>query len=84
MDDHRLEDKLDLISDRIQSIDVTLAKQHVILDEHIRRTGLLEKRVEPVEKNMVMFQGFLKFLGMPIGLLTTIAAITEILSYLRK
>ena len=84
MEDQKFEKKLDAISEKLQSIDVTLAKQHVVLDEHIRRTEILENRIDPIEKNSLMFYGFIKFLGIPIGLLTTLAAITEILSYLRK
>jgi hypothetical protein len=76
--------KLEKIIDKISSIDSTLAAQHVVLDEHIRRTEALEKRVVPIESNMLIMQGFLKFLGMPISLLMVIAAVTEILSYLRK
>jgi hypothetical protein len=38
--------KLDKLDERIDSIDITLAKQHVSLDEHIRRTELNEKALE--------------------------------------
>ncbi len=80
----KLENKLEKISDHLRSIDITLASQHVTLEEHIKRTKQLEERVDPIEKSVLMFHGFIKFIGMPITLLTTIAAITEILTYFRR
>lgn len=59
----RFEDKLDKISENIASIDVTLAKQSVILDEHVKRSNLLEAKLLPVEKHVAMVQGALKLLG---------------------
>jgi hypothetical protein len=38
----RVIEKLDMMDSRMDNIDITLAKQHVSLDEHIRRTELLE------------------------------------------
>jgi hypothetical protein len=64
MDDQkRLEDKVDKIVDKICSIDVTLVKQSIILEEHIKRTNLLEDKIEPIEKHVIMVNGVLKFLG---------------------
>ena len=39
------QDKLDKIMDTLHRMDITLAKQQVSLDEHIRRTNLLEEYV---------------------------------------
>ena len=60
----RLENKIDIIADKIASIDTTLAKQSIILDEHVRRTNLLEGKVDPIEKHVHMIQGALKLIGM--------------------
>lgn len=75
MDDKlkRIEDKLDRVRDKISDIDVTLAAQHESLKLHIKRTDLLEKKLEPVEKHVIMVNGVLKF----IGLVSIIAAIAE-------
>lgn len=59
----RIENKLDTISGRMGQIDVTLAAQHTSLQEHMRRTSLLEARIEPIEKHKYMVDGVLKFLG---------------------
>lgn len=58
-----MEDKLDKLSEKITSIDVTLAKQSVILEEHVKRTNLLEAKIEPIEKHVAMVHGVLKFMG---------------------
>lgn len=59
----RLEEKIDKLSDKTASIDVTLARQAVTLEEHVRRSTLLEIRMEPVEKHVTMVQGALKLLA---------------------
>lgn len=66
MDDRRLERievKIDDVSDRIGSIDATLAAQHVSLELHIKRTNLLEEKLAPVERHVAMLNGALKLLG---------------------
>ena len=69
----RIADKLDRISDRLNKIDVTLAEQHVSLKEHIRRTELLEGKLEPVETHVARVDGALRLLGV-LSLLVGIAA----------
>lgn len=83
MDDkrlNRLEDKLDHISEKIGSIDTTLAAQHVSLKEHMRRTSLLEEDMKPIKKHVHHVHGALKL----IGLIATIAGIIEIVFQLVK
>ena len=63
-DQKRLEDKIDKITDKIANIDVTLGKQSVILEEHVKRTNLLEEKLEPIEKHVHMIQGALKLFGL--------------------
>lgn len=74
-DDKRLEDKVDVVVEKIGEINVTLAKQSVILEEHVKRTNLLETKIEPIEKHVIMVHGILKF----IGLLAVIAGIMEVI-----
>lgn len=73
--DDRIERKIDKIAEHIGNIDVTLAKQEVTLTEHIRRTSLLEKKMEPVEKHVNMVHGVLKAiaaLGTVVGIVHAI------------
>jgi len=75
MDNKRLEDKVDKIADSISEINVTLAKQSVILEEHVRRSTNLENRLEPIEKHVHMVSGAMKL----AGLLAILAGIVEAL-----
>lgn len=59
----RIEDKIDKVLDKQNSMDITLAKQSVILEEHVKRTNLLEAKIVPIEKHVAMVHGALKFLG---------------------
>ncbi len=71
-----LNNKLDKLDSRIDNIDLTLVKQSVLLDEHIRRTGIAETNIDmlradlkPVEKHVSMIQGALKFIAL-VGVLS--------------
>ena len=77
----RLEEKLDKIVDKMGSIDTTLAGQHVQLTDHIRRTELLENKMEGHEAEQakalagihthvttVKVFGWLLVTGVPIAL----------------
>lgn len=69
----RIETKLDKVADKIQTIEVVLSKQHVVLADHIRRTELLEEGMKPLQTHVAMVHGALKL----IGILGIIAAIIE-------
>lgn len=71
MDEKRIEDKLDKIAEHMAAMNVTLGKQSVILDEHIRRTNLLESKIEPVEKHVQRVEGAIKLLSL-LGILGAI------------
>ena len=59
----RIEGKLDKISDRLNSIDVTLAKQEITLDIHVKRTNLLESKIDPMESRWSNLLGVIKLVG---------------------
>lgn len=68
-DMERLEDKLDGVKTDISAINVTLAKQSVILDEHVKRTNLLEEQLKPVEDHVKLIKSIAKivsFIGMGV------------------
>lgn len=78
MDDKRLgriEVKLDDMADHIGEINVTLGSQRVSLEEHIRRTQLLEDMVLPIHKRVYMAQGALAFIGVLATLIGIYAAL---------
>lgn len=77
--DDRVNDKLDKLFSKISDIDVTLASQHESLLNHMRRTELLEEKVEPLEKNMLMMSGALKLGSAALICISGLAAICEII-----
>lgn len=77
--DRRTEDKIDRIVEDISDINITLTKQSVILEEHIRRTNLLELKLAPIEKHVVMINGVLKFFGGVAILIAMVEGIFHIL-----
>ena len=78
----RLSTKLDVITDRLASIDVTLAEQHVSLKEHIRRTEILEGAVEPIKKHVAMVDGAVKFIGVIATVVGMAAAVFEAVKFM--
>lgn len=66
----KIEAKVDLIEEKISSIDITLAKQAKDLEHHIYRTELAEQNLElirqemvPVKKHVALMDAGLKVIG---------------------
>ncbi len=59
--------KLDTVIEATTEIKITLGKQQVILDEHIRRTELLEKEIKPLQKQHTILNFVAKVLSLIIG-----------------
>lgn len=53
--------KLDI---RMDSVDQTLVKHDMNLQEHMRRTAMLEEELKPVRRHVYMVQGVGAFLGL--------------------
>ena len=79
----RVEDKIDRIVDKIGSIDVTLAAQHESLVHHIRRTDILESKIDPIVKRLDMAEGALKLLGAFLIVIGVIESIFHILGKIK-
>lgn len=56
-------EKIDKIDDRLNNIDVSLVRQTVSLEEHIRRTNLLEEEIKPVKRHVLMVEAIFKIIG---------------------
>lgn len=68
-----INEKLDKLDNKLNSINITLVKQQGILDVHVKRTDLLESQIVPIQEFKTELNGiirFFKFLGI-------IAAIIE-------
>lgn len=51
---NKIEDKLDVMDDKIDKLVVTTATNSVVLDEHMRRSDALEKRNDLLEQSIVL------------------------------
>ena len=78
--------KLEKVSDRLSSIDITLAKQEVNLEDHIRRTEIAEERLGhmegiliPLQKHANQIDGGLKLLGAIVTVLGVVAGFIKVL-----
>ncbi len=71
----RIEDKVDIIGQHVGSINVTLAGQHISLEEHIRRTALLESELKPIKKHVDMVSGAMKLLAVAATLIAIYKAL---------
>ena len=71
----RLENKLDTLGDKLSDIDKTLVRNTVSLEDHVRRTNLLEEKLAPVEKHVAMIQGVAKFIALLAALLAIAKAV---------
>jgi len=87
MDDTRLENKLDHITETIGQINTTLAVNTKQLELHMLRTAQnevmiskLDAKIEPLKKHAAMVDGGMKLLGFLSLLLGIGAAIVKILS----
>jgi uncharacterized protein YdcH (DUF465 family) len=74
----RIFDKIEKIDDRLNNIDTSLVRQTVSLEEHIRRTNLLENEIKPVKRHVIMVESVFKFIGAISVVIGTAAALYEI------
>lgn len=63
----------------VDSINLTLARQEVHLDNHIRRTQLLEEAMIPVREHVSRINTLMLLLGGILAILGAIKAIIEII-----
>ena len=74
----RVLNKLDKIEERLGSIDKTLVKQEENLAEHMRRTELLETKMEPVEDHVKNVNFLFKIMAGVVAIVGAIAGIIKI------
>lgn len=68
-----MDKKLDQIQEDVTEIKVTMARNTASLELHMRRSDLLEQKIEPLEKHVNMVNGALKLLSL-LGIITAIVA----------
>lgn len=52
----KIEVKIDAIESHANSINETLIRNTISLEEHIRRTALLEQKIEPLESHVALMK----------------------------
>lgn len=83
----RVNDKLDIISDRIGEIDKTLVRQEGQLAEHMRRSLANEEAVDRIAaelKPVLTHVEVIKFIGKVIGLILGSGILATILNFILK
>ena len=70
-----ISDKVDELKDRIHSIDVTVAKQEVNLQDHMRRTVINEEKLDMFEDKIAPALDAYKFIATFCKVLTGAAII---------
>lgn len=75
----RIEQKVEKIDDHLASMDKTLVKQEANLEEHMRRTELLEEQhkhfeteLEPINAHVNQVKGVIKLLAFIVPIIATI------------
>jgi hypothetical protein len=67
----RIEQKIDKIADTLTEQAVTLGRLTVTVEDHVKRTNILEDDIKPIKKHVAMVEGALKFIGL-LGILAGI------------
>ena len=82
--------KFDKLDERLESIEkaqaeanINAAKQEVNLELHMKRTEMLESRMEPVERHINILNGALKAIGAGAVVVSLITGILKLLEYVR-
>ena len=70
----QLEAKIDKVIDAQSEMNGTLKAQAVVLEEHVKRTNLLEAEIKPIKTHVDMVHGALKLIA-AIGLGALIKAL---------
>lgn len=85
---NKIYDKVEKIDDKMAALDVTTVRQQVILDEHMRRTEILEGRTDkmfeelkPLKSHIALIDGGVKIIA---GSFAVISAILGTLRFFGK
>lgn len=88
---NKIEDKFDVLDGRIDNIDVTLAKQHVSLEYHIKRSDQADAAIKiisdellPVKDHVKAVGTVVKYTAWIVGVLGTAVGIVATLKSLVK
>lgn len=72
----RIETKIDKLDDRLDAIDIRLAKYNKELEFHVARTTQLEDELSPIVKHVEQVRGASKFVGWVVALVAAIGTLS--------
>ena len=75
----KLNKELSIIKKTLEAIHITLAKQGILLDNHISRTEVAEKRLDLLTGELTTFRQFMYRIQGGMGLLGSVSLIVGIL-----
>lgn len=70
-----LKDELEKLSEKQDRMNETLIRNTATLEEHVRRTNLLEAEIKPIKRHVDVVQGAGKFTVAIAGLVATLKSI---------
>lgn len=79
MENKRIEDKIDKIVEDVGEIKTHMAVYNAQLTLHIKRTEMLEEKLEPVEKHVAMVSGAIKLVGVVAMIVAIIEGLLKII-----
>lgn len=80
---NRILTKIESIDKSVDEINITLAKQEVSLEEHIRRTNVLEETLKPIQDHVNKVNAAIAILVGIVAVIGTIKTVLEIISFLK-
>jgi hypothetical protein len=70
-----LRNKMEHLDTRLDSIDITMTRNTLSLEEHVKRTNMLEERMKPVEKHVEVMNALAKLSVGMLGVVATLKAL---------
>ncbi len=69
----KLDDKIDIVIHTCNQLNINMAENNVILQDHTRRSTMLEEQMKPIQAHVDGIKGTVKFLK----IIAVLAAIAE-------
>jgi len=80
---HEMFKTLERLDNNVDQINITLAKQSVVLEEHVKRTNLLEENIKPLQKHVNIVNSLILLLGGILALIGAVRGAIEIIKFLQ-
>lgn len=75
MDADKVYDMLEKVQEDVTEIKIIMARNTASLEEHVRRTNILESKVSHVEEHVVFVQRLSKLIPWTLGVVVSLLAV---------